>query len=159
MGFRNRESDVLSACLQWLRWKGVFCWRQNQGAIPLGDGGYRKFVGLKGVSDILGILPETVRVVGVERPVMFGNLLAVEVKRWPHGAEMVLRRKALTESAAAIRDQSPCSPRRISAARRTGPASLARSGRAAQTRLSCKAMQPAAARRGAQARKSARTAW
>jgi hypothetical protein len=81
MGFRNRESDVLSACLQWLHWKGVYCWRQNQGAIPLKDGGYRKFVGLKGVSDILGMLPETVRVVGHEGPVTFGNLLAVEVKR------------------------------------------------------------------------------
>jgi VRR-NUC domain len=81
MGIRDRESDVLTACLQWLHWKGLFCWRQNQGAIPLKGGGYRKFVGLKGVSDILGILPETVTVAGVVGPVTFGTLLAVEVKR------------------------------------------------------------------------------
>ena len=81
MHLTNRESDVLSACLQWLQMKGVWCWRQNQGAIPLAGGGYRRFVGLKGVADILGILPQTVRVVGDEGPVTFGNLLAVETKR------------------------------------------------------------------------------
>lgn len=81
MRLTNRESDLLSACLQWLHLKGIFCWRQNQGAIPLKNGGYRKFVGLKGVSDILGILPQTVRLGGEERPVTFGNLLAVETKR------------------------------------------------------------------------------
>ena len=80
MRVSNRESDVLSACLQFLALKGVFCWRQNQGAIPLKDGGYRRFTGMKGVSDILGILPQTVEVVG-EGPVKFGNLLGVEVKR------------------------------------------------------------------------------
>ena len=81
MRLANREKDVLSACLQWLRMKGVWCWRQNQGAIPLEGGGYRRFVGLKGVADILGILPQTVRVVGDDAPVTFGNLLAVETKR------------------------------------------------------------------------------
>jgi hypothetical protein len=41
----DRESDVLSACLQWLTLKRVFHWRQNQGAIPLPrGGGFRKFV-------------------------------------------------------------------------------------------------------------------
>jgi hypothetical protein len=81
MRLRNRESDVLSACLQWLNLMGVWCWRQNQGAIPLPGGGFRRFVGLKGVSDILGILPQTVCVVGEDRPITFGNLLAVETKR------------------------------------------------------------------------------
>ena len=81
MRLKNRESDVLSGCLQWLQLKGVWCWRQNQGAIPLKGGGYRRFVGLKGVADILGILPQTVRVVGDHGPVTFGNLLAVETKR------------------------------------------------------------------------------
>jgi hypothetical protein len=37
-------------------------------------------VGLRGVSDILGILPQRVNVTG-EGEVCFGNLLAVEVKR------------------------------------------------------------------------------
>ena len=81
MRVSNRESAVLSACLDYLRLHGIFCWRQNQGAIPLEGGGYRRFVGLKGVSDVLGILPQTVRVVGEERPVTFGNLLGVETKR------------------------------------------------------------------------------
>src|SRR5437016_3713386 len=81
MGLRNRESGVLSACLQWLQLRGVWCWRQNQGAIPLPGGGFRRFCGLKGVSDILGILPQTVRVLGDAAPVTFGNLLAVETKR------------------------------------------------------------------------------
>lgn len=81
MGIRNRESDVLTACLQWLQFQGVWCWRQNQGAIPLPKGGYRRFVGLKGVADILGILPQTVQIVGESAPVTFGNLLAVETKR------------------------------------------------------------------------------
>jgi hypothetical protein len=81
MHLTNRESGILSACLQWLHLKGVWAWRQNQGAIPLPNGGYRRFVGLAGVSDILGILPQKVRVVGAEAPVTFGSLLAVETKR------------------------------------------------------------------------------
>ena len=81
MAIRDRESDVLSGCLQWLRLKGVWCWRQNQGAIPVRGGGFRRFVGLKGVADILGVLPRTVCVAGEARPVTFGNLLAVEAKR------------------------------------------------------------------------------
>src|SRR4051794_4182209 len=76
------ESDVLGACLQYLALKGILCWRQNQGAIPLKDGGYRRFVGRKGVSDILGILPQRVQVLGEDQPVTFGNLLAVEVKKF-----------------------------------------------------------------------------
>ena len=80
MRIADRESDVLAACLQYLALKGVFAWRQNQGAIPRKGGGYRRFVGLRGVSDILGILPQRAEVVG-EGMVRFGNLLAVEVKR------------------------------------------------------------------------------
>ena len=80
MRIADRESDVLAACLQYLTVKGIFAWRQNQGAIPLRNGGYRRFVGLRGVSDILGILPQRVEVIG-EGAVRFGNLLAVEVKR------------------------------------------------------------------------------
>ena len=80
MRIADRESDVLTACLQYLSLKGVFAWRQNQGAIPLKGGGYRRFVGLHGVSDILGILSQSVAVVG-EGNLRFGNLLAVEVKR------------------------------------------------------------------------------
>ncbi len=80
MPFADRESDVLAACLQYLILKGLYVWRQNQGAIPRKGGGYRRFVGLRGVADILGILPQRVEVVG-EGEIRFGNLLAVEVKR------------------------------------------------------------------------------
>lgn len=62
------ESDLLRQCLELLRHRKVFSWRQNQGAIPLPDGGYRKFAGLKGVSDILAVLPP------------HGTLLALELK-------------------------------------------------------------------------------
>ncbi len=63
-----RESDILKACLQLLAMRGVVAWRHNQGAIPLEGGGYRRFVGARGCSDILGVLPG-------------GRFLACEVKR------------------------------------------------------------------------------
>lgn len=62
------ERDVLKACLEFLQWKGIFAWRQNQGAIPTQSGQFRRFVGLRGVSDILGVLPG-------------GTILCCEVKR------------------------------------------------------------------------------
>lgn len=55
-------------------------WRSNQIPVPLKDGGFRRFAGRRGVSDILGILPQTVRVVGYDEPQTFGNFLAVECK-------------------------------------------------------------------------------
>ncbi len=67
MRIADRESDVLTACLQYLAVKGIFAWRQNQGAIPRKGGGYRRFVGLRGVSDILGILPQRRRWSAKER--------------------------------------------------------------------------------------------
>jgi hypothetical protein len=54
---------------------GIYAWRQNQGAIPNGNGGYRSFVGLKGVSDILGIVPQKCPCA------LQGVFLAVEVKQ------------------------------------------------------------------------------
>ena len=69
MGIANKETDVMSACLQYLGLRGVFCWRSNN--TPVYDSTrkrYRAFRGLKGVSDILGVLPT-------------GLFLAVEVKK------------------------------------------------------------------------------
>lgn len=71
---QQSESDIVRGCLQLLQARGIYCWRQNQGGIPLPNGGFRRFVGLKGVSDILGIVPQT------HEGVLFGNLLAVECK-------------------------------------------------------------------------------
>lgn len=62
------ESDIQKACLDYLAMRGIFAWRQNQGAIPLADGGFRRFNGMKGQSDIIGICPD-------------GRFLAIEVKR------------------------------------------------------------------------------
>lgn len=66
---RSTEAPIVRACLELLHLKKIFAWRQNQGAIPLKGGGYRKFVGLKGVSDILALMPDG-----------SGRLFAVEVK-------------------------------------------------------------------------------
>jgi len=44
-------------------------------------GAFRRFAGLRGVSDILGILPQNTEVSGYDQPQTFGNLLAIEVKR------------------------------------------------------------------------------
>ena len=60
------EAATLRACLDYLTLRRVYHWRANQGAIPC-KGGYRRFTGLLGVSDVLGCLPG-------------GRLLAVEVK-------------------------------------------------------------------------------
>lgn len=51
-----REAEVLKACLEFLRWKGIFCWRVNNIPVANPNGGYRKFRGLRGVADIQGVL-------------------------------------------------------------------------------------------------------
>jgi hypothetical protein len=66
------ESEVLKQVLQYLYIRGVFCWRQNQGAmITEGAGSKRRvvrFASVKGISDIVGMTPE-------------GRFVAIEVKR------------------------------------------------------------------------------
>lgn len=68
----QKEAEVVQACLAWLKLHGVFCWRQNQGAISGEHNGKRRFLrftSMTGVSDILGVLPSS------------GRFLAVECKR------------------------------------------------------------------------------
>ena len=60
------ESQVLEDCLRYLQVRGIYHWRNNVGAVRLGPGRFMRF-GLKGSSDILGILPN-------------GRFLAVECK-------------------------------------------------------------------------------
>lgn len=62
-----KETEIVRACLEYLAVKKIFAWRQNQGVIPTGSGQFRRFAGLRGVSDILGVLPG-------------GTILCVEVK-------------------------------------------------------------------------------
>jgi hypothetical protein len=70
------ESQLVRACLALLRIRGVFAWRQNQGAIPC-KGGYRRFNGLAGVADILAVVP-TFPAMGSGLAV--GRLVGVECK-------------------------------------------------------------------------------
>jgi hypothetical protein len=65
-----RETDLVKACLEYLRLRGVMCWRQNSGAVTGKHRGKRRFVRFntaRGCSDVLGILPG-------------GRFLAVEAK-------------------------------------------------------------------------------
>jgi len=63
------EGDLVKAVLTWLELMGIFAWRNNTGAFAATEKGKRRFVrfGLKGSSDILGVLPG-------------GRLLAIECK-------------------------------------------------------------------------------
>lgn len=65
------EAEVQRAILDTLRFLGVDCWRANTGAVAAEHKGRSRFVrfGVKGQSDILGILPGS------------GRFLAIEVKR------------------------------------------------------------------------------
>lgn len=71
MGMKQqREGDILKACLEYLKLRGVFAWRNNNAGVMRESKGRKfwTFTGLRGVSDILGVLPD-------------GRFLAVEVKR------------------------------------------------------------------------------
>lgn len=63
------ESSAQRAILDWLQLRGIFAWRQNTGGVPLhGQPGKFRPAPMRGVSDILAILPP------------HGRLLAIEVK-------------------------------------------------------------------------------
>ena len=64
-----KESEVQKAILDWLRWHKIFCWKTNNtGIFKQKTGSYIK-VGMKGIADLIGIIPPS------------GRLLAIEVKR------------------------------------------------------------------------------
>ena len=69
IGRRNTpETDLVRAILQLLRLRGIYAWRNNTtGVYDPVKGVFRKFTGLKGVSDVLGVLPD-------------GRFLAIEAK-------------------------------------------------------------------------------
>lgn len=78
-----KETEIVRACLDYLKLRGIYCWRQNAAAVPLPGGGFRRFVGLRGVSDILGVLHT-------------GKFLAVEVKT-PQGKKSPDQEKFLSK--------------------------------------------------------------
>lgn len=81
MRVHNKESDLVRACLDWLVLHRIKAWRMNNTGIfdPVKKI-HRSFRGLRGVSDILGILPQTVRLAEGDEET-FGNFLAIEVKK------------------------------------------------------------------------------
>jgi hypothetical protein len=58
------ESQLVTACLEYLLVMGIPAWRNNSGATMIG----KRFIrfGMKGSSDILGVLPPTGRFLAVE---------------------------------------------------------------------------------------------
>lgn len=75
------EQALVRQLLDCLRIRGVFCWRQNQGRMPIQrkDGRTRlvRFAHVDGISDIIGVLPGS-----QANPA--GRMLCVEAKR-PRG--------------------------------------------------------------------------
>lgn len=69
------ETALVKACLGLLRLRGCFCWRNNSGAVVLGEGKSRRFfrAGLVGSADIIGV-------VGPAGAPHGGKFIAVEVK-------------------------------------------------------------------------------
>lgn len=67
---KRTEQDLVNDCLHWLKLHKCMTWRQNQGAVTINGPGSKRFVRFshrKGISDIIGLLPD-------------GRFLAVEVK-------------------------------------------------------------------------------
>lgn len=73
---RNPESALVTMILQWLKLKGIPAWRTQSVPVPLPGGGFRKFSGKKGVTDIIGLLPCGHMQEGLKD----GRFLGIEVK-------------------------------------------------------------------------------
>jgi hypothetical protein len=81
MGFTFTESDVVSSCLDYLHLRGILAWRSNNtGIFDPSKKRFRAFRGLKGVSDILGIVTQTANLAD-GRTALQGLILAVECKK------------------------------------------------------------------------------
>lgn len=68
--FRMTEKHIEKAILEFLRVKGIFCWKQNTvGVYDAAKGIYRApmspFI-IKGVADILAVQPKTGRLIAIE---------------------------------------------------------------------------------------------
>ena len=72
---KTTESDVLRDCLYYLKVGGILAWRTNNTGIydPVKKR-FRAFQGLRGVSDILGILAPSGRLLAVETKGPTGRL-------------------------------------------------------------------------------------
>ncbi len=65
---RPTETDLVRQCLDLLKLRGVYAWRNNSGAFVLGKGSGRRFfrAGAKGSADVIGVLPGSGRFLAVE---------------------------------------------------------------------------------------------
>ena len=61
---KNNETQLVNACLELLRLRGIFAWRNNTGAVKTD----KRFIryGKPGSSDIIGVLPAKGRMIVVE---------------------------------------------------------------------------------------------
>ena len=50
---KRTESAILKDCLHWLQANSIYCWRNNTGALPTGNGGFIRY-GHAGSGDITG---------------------------------------------------------------------------------------------------------
>jgi len=67
MKLKNNETAIVRACLDLLALRGIMAWRNNTtGVYDPSRMKFRTFTGRKGVSDILGILPISGRLLAVE---------------------------------------------------------------------------------------------
>lgn len=73
MRMNATEKATQSACLQLLEAKGIMCWRNNTGAFKGEGGGFYRF-GAKGSPDILAILPDQGKFLGIECKDVRGKL-------------------------------------------------------------------------------------
>jgi hypothetical protein len=72
------ESDLVTAILQYLHLRGVVAWRNNAAGVKRTDRKGREFYvfrGRRGVTDILGIMPDgTGRLLAIEAKTLTGKL-------------------------------------------------------------------------------------
>lgn len=68
-----KEKDVQRACLDVLRAKKIFHWRNNSGAYKTEHGSFIRF-GIKGSPDIIAIHPKTGQFIGIEVKTKKGKL-------------------------------------------------------------------------------------
>jgi hypothetical protein len=68
---KDNETALVKSLLDYLHnaCPNVVVWRQNQGMIPNGRGGFKKFTGRLGVSDIIGFVRPSGRFLAVEAKV------------------------------------------------------------------------------------------
>jgi len=76
---RHAEGETVKAIVDYLQMRGCLAWRMNTGAFKAEHSGKTRFhrFGVKGMSDVIGIVPSTD---GVHVGPIIGRFLAVEVK-------------------------------------------------------------------------------